>query len=131
MMRRSGIPGRHRRRRAPAKGFTLVELMVAMLILTVGLIGLASTAGVVMRLMSGAARQTIAANVAQTRFELLRNHLCSALSGGTDTTRNVTERWTTSVRGSVMALVEDSVTFTIASGQKPAVRVYQSYVPCQ
>ena len=129
MMRRSGIP-RQRRRHHRARGFTLVELMVAVMVMTVGVLGLASTAGVVTRLMGGAARQTIAANIVQARFEKLRHTSCAQLTAGTATTRHVSERWTVSFPGTGLALVVDSVTFSTMSGRPSTVRAYRSYVSC-
>lgn len=61
-------------------GFSLIELVVAIVILTVGVLGLASTAAVVMRQINGGAQQARAANVAQERFEALRSMECIALS---------------------------------------------------
>jgi prepilin-type N-terminal cleavage/methylation domain-containing protein len=119
------------RRRARRRGFTLVELIVAILVMTIGILGLASTAGVVTRLMSGAERQTIAANVAQARFELMRNRLCTSLSAGTATTRRVREKWVPKLHGPNLALVVDTVVFTNMSGAKPVTRAYRSYIPCR
>jgi Tfp pilus assembly protein PilV len=53
-----------------------VELIVAIVILAVGVLGLASTAAVVTRQIGGGAQQTRAAAVAQTRFETLRAMAC-------------------------------------------------------
>ncbi|MGH7665228.1 MAG: type IV pilus modification PilV family protein [Gemmatimonadaceae bacterium] len=78
-------------------GFTLVELIVAIVILSIGVLGLASTAAVVTRQMSGGAQQTLAANVAQSRFERLRSVNCSQLaipSTGSATGRGMSETWT-------------------------------------
>lgn len=68
------------RSRRARGGFTLVELVVAIVILTIGVLGLASTAAVVMRQINGGAQQARAANVAQERFEALRVVDCATLS---------------------------------------------------
>ena len=44
-------------------GFTLVEVMVAIVILAVGILGLAATASVVTKQMTGAVHQRVARNV--------------------------------------------------------------------
>lgn len=134
MTRRSGIP-RQRRRHHPARGFTLVELMVAIMVMTVGVLGLASTAGVVTRLMSGGARQAIAANVVQTRFELLRNRRCTWLAAhtpGDTTTRGIHEKWVVRFPGLNIAKISDTVTFSVMSGHAASpARGYESYIPCR
>ena len=63
------------------QGFTLVDLIVAIVILSIGVLGLASTAAVVTPQIGGGAQQTRAATVAQTRFEELRSMPCAAYGG--------------------------------------------------
>jgi prepilin-type N-terminal cleavage/methylation domain-containing protein len=77
-------------------GFTLVELVVAMMLFTVGLLALASGAGGVVRLMDMSNRQTLAATMAKSRFETLRSTSCATLASGSSTTRGMTETWTVS-----------------------------------
>ncbi|HEX6964888.1 MAG TPA: prepilin-type N-terminal cleavage/methylation domain-containing protein [Gemmatimonadaceae bacterium] len=131
MKHRSGIARGRARRYPRARGFTLVELLVAIMVMTVGILGLASTAGVVTRLMSGAARQTVAAVVVQSRFEQMRNHTCASLTGGSATTRRVRERWGVSFPSSTLALVVDTARFATMSGRPAATRIYRSYLPCR
>lgn len=121
-----------RAERAPGSGsragFTLVELLVAMMIFAVGMLGLAATAGSVTRMMGGARRQTIAAQVAQSRIEKLRASPCTALTGGSETVRGVTNIWTvTAVSRGVN--VTDSVVFPIARGGSRS-RVYRTTLSC-
>jgi prepilin-type N-terminal cleavage/methylation domain-containing protein len=82
-------------------GFTLAEVLVAILILSVGLLAIASSSGTVYRLLGYGKRSTEAANVAASRMEWLRREAnrttprCSALTNGGDTLPSgVTERWT-------------------------------------
>ena len=75
------------------KGFTIVELVAAILILVVGVLGLASTAAVVMRQINGSSMQTRAAMLAQSRLERMRSINCNALANGTATTNGITETW--------------------------------------
>ena len=121
-----------RAERAPGSsaraGFTLVELLVALMIFAVGMLGLAATAGSVTRMMGGARRQTIAAQVAQSRIEKLRASPCTALTGGTETVRGVTNIWTvTAVPRGVN--VTDSVVFATARGATRS-RVYKTTLSC-
>lgn len=83
--------------RGKRSGFTIVEIMVAVVILSIGILGLAATAAVVTRQMTGAVHQNVAANVAYSRLERIRTGNCVAMLDSSNTTgattRNVTERW--------------------------------------
>lgn len=110
-------------------GFTLVELMVAIMILSVGVLALASAATLVSRLIGGGAFQTLAAQTAQTRLESLRGRACTAVIGGTATTRGVREAWTVSVGDpNTSYRVTDTVRFSTALGERR--QVFQSFVQC-
>lgn len=78
-------------------GFTIVEVIVAVMILGVGVIGLTGTAAVVMRQVNGGARHTLAANLAHARHERMAGAPCADAAGGPVAFRNVTEQWTMTV----------------------------------
>jgi prepilin-type N-terminal cleavage/methylation domain-containing protein len=127
------MTGRTRRRRARA-GFTLVELMVAIMVMSVGVLGLAGTSVAVARLTGGAAQQTIAANVAATRFEKFRSAPCNAVTAGSASTRGVSETWAVTSVGAALGVstfdIVDTVRFTSRNGRTPMRQVYRSYVRC-
>ena len=110
-----------------AAGFTLVELLVAMMVFAIGVLGLAATAASVTRLMGGATRQTIAANIAQSRLEKLRASPCGTLTNGADTTRGVVSAWTVQpvTRG---VNVTETVIFPTQGGNR--TRTYKTTLPC-
>lgn len=109
----------HRRTAARARtGFTMVELIVAMLMLTIGLLGLAGVGAVVLKQMRGGTYQTVAASIAQSRFEQLEGDACSTIASGTATVRGMAERWTVSTIGTRARAVYDTVTFVGTSGTK-------------
>lgn len=121
--------------RAPARdGFTIVEIMVAIVILSIGILGLAATAGVVVRQMTGAVHQSVAANVAYSRMERIRTGSCLAMKdssspAGGVTTRNVTERWKiVGTPGSHVLLVYDTITYVVRG--KTKTQVYNTEYPC-
>ena len=120
--RTAGMP-----RRALRAGFTLVELMVAMMIFAIGLLAMVSTSAVVVRQMGDAKQMGLAATVAQNRVEQLYGGICKTGSSGTATTSGVTESWTvTSATRSALL----SVTVTYATRRGPRSKTYQSTVAC-
>lgn len=129
MHTRQLTPARRRRARS-RRGFTLVELMVAIIIMTVGVLGLASTSAVVARMVGGGGQQTIAANVASSRFERLHSVQCSAITSGSATTRGMTEHWHASFVAGKLYSVIDTVTYTAADGRARKPLVFQSYLRC-
>ena len=119
-------------------GFTLVELIVAIVILTVGVLGLASTAAVVTRQIGGGAQQARAAIVAQARFEALRGMSCVdygtlPLTGGGAGDYGTRESWSVEdfggANGSAPAVVLVDSVFYDANG-KETVRVFRSMRTC-
>jgi len=69
-----------------ARGFTIVEIIIAIVVLTVGLLGLVSTAALVTRMIARGQRSAVASTFAAQRLELLRPAACIAAqrSNGTD-----------------------------------------------
>lgn len=111
-MRRRGPRARAR------NGFTLVELIVAMLMLTIGLLGLAGVGAVVLQQMKGGTYQTIAASIAQSRFEQMEGDACTAIASGAATVRGMTEKWTASALGPRAMSVVDTVSFVSPRGTR-------------
>lgn len=123
---------RHRRRpRAKRAGFTIIEIMVAVVILSIGILGLAATAAVVTRQMTGAVHQNVAANVAYSRMERLRTGNCVAMLDSSNTsgvtTRNVTEKWTVQRLDNAIG-VDLTITYKVRGVQKS--QFYHSEFPC-
>lgn len=89
------IVGRHRptadgarsavwRGPAGTGGFTLIEVMIALFILVVALLGLISTTVIVVKANSFSKTMTTATTLAKDRLEQLKNASYTALAGGTD-----------------------------------------------
>lgn len=89
------------------RGFTIIEMMVAVMILSVGVIAMASTAAVTGRQMSEGNVRNRAASVAQSRFELYvargtaatgcNNIVALGQTASFDSTRRgIREQWTVS-----------------------------------
>jgi len=76
------------------RGFTIVEILVAIMILTVGVLGLVTTAGLVTRMIGQGQRFTVASALANERIELLRAAGCPATGTGSETRGAYTIAWT-------------------------------------
>ena len=110
------------------EGFTLVELLVALMVFVVGVLAVTGSSTVVMTMVGGSQRRTIAAAVAESRFEQLRAMSCAAHTNGNTTTRGVRETWTI-VPGSFTNDITVRVTFA-SSGGRVSTQTYQTFVPC-
>ncbi|TLY56078.1 MAG: type IV pilus modification protein PilV, partial [Gemmatimonadetes bacterium] len=54
------------------QGFTIVEVIIAVLVLTIGILGLVTSAALVTRMIGRGQRSAVAAQYAQRRLEMLR-----------------------------------------------------------
>lgn len=112
-------------------GFTLVEVMLAMMLLTVGALALASGSMAVLRNMQQGNSRTLAVDVAQLRFEQLRSMSCGSipLGTGTATTRGLQERWTVTQLSGTSFVVGDTITYVPRSGTTRTFGV-TTVIPC-
>ena len=66
------------------QGFTIVEVIVAIIVLTVGVLGLMTTGALVTRMIARGQRSAVQAMYAQRRLEMLRSTACATQASGTD-----------------------------------------------
>jgi len=83
------------------KGFTIIEIIIAIVVLTVGVLGMVTTAALVTRMIARGQRSAAATAFAQRRLERMRVAACTAALrvNGTDTlyrgsTWTSINRWT-------------------------------------
>lgn len=108
-------------------GFTIVELIVAMMIFCVGVLAMASTAARTIALLGSGQARTVAAAVAENRFERLRGVPCSAHRSDSANTRGIKERWTVVS----LARVDDvTVTLTFTADHGTKSQVYRTFLSC-
>jgi type II secretion system protein I len=121
------LRSRARRSRLARAGFTLVELMVALMVFTVGALAMTATAANVMTLITSSKNRTLAAAVAESRFERMRSQPCSAHTSDSTITRGIGERWL------VVPLARaDDVTVRVSfvSNRRVQTRIYRSFLSC-
>lgn len=128
MYTRSGEAAVEQHRGTPTRdGFTIVELLVAMVIFSVGVLAMASTAARSIAMLASGQARTVAASVVENRFERLRAVPCSAHHTDSATTRGIKERW------SVVSLARtDDVTVTLsfAADHGTKSQTYRSFLSC-
>jgi len=108
-------------------GFTLAELLVALMVFSVGALAMVATSGNVMTLITASKNRTLAADVAEARLERMRSQPCSAHTTDSTTTRGVAESWQT-----VNLVRADDVTVrvTFSANRRTQTRVYRTFLPC-
>ena len=110
------------------EGFTLVEVIVAILILTTGLLAIAAGSGSVYRMLGSGRRSAYGAALAQSRIEWLRREAsrttprCSALVAGSTTQSNgVSDAWSLTDNGSTKTVREVVTTVTPRGSSRDTV----------
>jgi prepilin-type N-terminal cleavage/methylation domain-containing protein len=113
-------------------GVTLVELIVAMTILSVGLLAIVGTSGAIARGLGEARGDNMAAIVAQSRFEEIAGTSCTGMTLGqskTVQTRGVTEKYVITDGGNNTLLVIDTVSWQTRRGTRK--QAFQTLLPCR
>ena len=126
---RSVTPAPAPRRR---DGFTMPELLIAIVVIAVGMLSLATGSVAVLRQIRWGSQSALAALVATQRMEYLRSQGCTQLGadGSTSaTTRGLGEKWViATINGRAKAVVE-SVKYAPRAGLTRYVEM-KSVVPC-
>jgi Tfp pilus assembly protein PilV len=99
--------------RTGESGFTILEVVVAILLLTTGLLAVAAGSGSVFRMLGSGRRSTLVSTIAQARLETLRREAnrtvprCTALTAGSATqSGGITERWLVTASGDTRIITE-------------------------
>ena len=109
-------------------GFTLLEVLVAALVLLTGLVGVAAATAAALRALADARLEEDAATLAGRRIELLRGVPCATRTGGADTVGALIERWAVEPHGLSAAT---DIVVTVAPLARPArARRFDTVAPC-
>ena len=112
-------------------GLTIVEVLVAIVILTVGLLSVVGATGQMTLMQRAGDRMATAAFYAQDRMENLRAVGCTQASSGSDTLLNTyVMRWTVAgqVGGARAVLVEAEY---VRASSAVSVDSFETWIPCQ
>jgi Tfp pilus assembly protein PilV len=113
--------------RADRGGFSLIESMIATIVLTGGVLAAASTASGVTTMIGQGGRLGAAAALAEERIESLRATPCAALSGGGTLEGHFAVSWTVAGGGLIR---EVQVTVTYGNGRTPRSDRYAAVISC-
>ena len=114
--------------RQSERGFTIIEMMIAVMVFSVGLLALASTAAVIMTTLTTTQSRSIATSVAESRFERIGATPCATRASGSATTRGISESWTLTR----LARADDvsvSVTY-LGRNHRASTEQFQTFLPC-
>jgi len=109
-------------------GFTLVEMVVAIVVFSVGVLALAATAALVAGHIGDGGRLTNSAHAARSVLDSLASRPCDELASGSTSRSSADVRWRVA-RDSTAARVELSVVTSLRRRQLQ--RDYQALVPCE
>lgn len=112
------------------RGFTLVELLIATVVLAVGLVALTSAGAAIVKLESRGQRLSSIAAAGDTRLELLRSLGCASTAGRSHS-EWLDERWSVTQGPPRAAVLLDSVRQSIsADAESSRVYVFRGAVRC-
>jgi prepilin-type N-terminal cleavage/methylation domain-containing protein len=110
------------------RGFSLAEVMIAMVILTVGVLGIAASSATITRMSSEGGRSSGSAAVAESRIEVLTATPCASLaSSGSATSGKFSETWTVTTSNLLRTI---TVNVTYPSGRASRTAAYVAYMSC-
>jgi prepilin-type N-terminal cleavage/methylation domain-containing protein len=113
----------------PRSGFTLVEMMVAVMIMAVGLLAMVSTSAYVVRQVGGGAQMTVAANAIQSRMEWMRSQPCSSFTTERNVeSRGVKEMWKPGAMSNKVLAITYVAKYHVSGSEKR--RDFTVMIPC-
>jgi prepilin-type N-terminal cleavage/methylation domain-containing protein len=109
--------------RAPRSGFTLVELLVALVLLSCGALGVVAAGAMAIRSSAAAESEVAATAAARARVEALAAGACSISrdTAGVDSSGSMREQWTVRISRNATRLVTDSVEYDDRFGRRAVV----------
>jgi len=109
------------------RGWTLVELLVALMIFSVGALAMVATSANVITLMTGAKNRALAASLATARLERMRSQPCAAHTSDSTTSSGISQSW----QVVKLARADDvTVRVTFVANRRSQTRIYRSFITC-
>lgn len=112
----------------PRAGVSLVEILIAAVMLMVAVMGLLGASSSISREMGAGRRQMVAASIAQRRLDSLQSLPCATLSAvgsGSGTSNGIREQWTVTGSGATRLLTLELTVPRVSRAYR-----YTTLVPC-
>jgi Tfp pilus assembly protein PilV len=110
------------------RGFTLVELIVAILLIDVAILGVVAGTSVAVRRTLESRTRTVAGQTASNRIQTLAADSCVAVTGSSSGATGMAEQWSARPLPNAQRELWDSVVFTLSGVERRIV--LRSVVPC-
>ena len=114
--------------RSPCDGFTLVEIIVALVLFTTGALGLAAGSAIVAREIGANGLRSDAALLARSRQEIVYSS-CRTAESGTEARGSLISTWTVSPVESTTVTVTGSVSYVSSRGAR--AEPYELTIACR
>ena len=109
-------------------GYTLIEIIVALLLFTIGGLALVSTSALIARATNADVIRERAGRIAATRLEVLSIE-CQRAVSGRETSQQVESQWSVSLLDSARIRVVEAVTYPTPQGR--LTLRFDSLLPCR
>jgi prepilin-type N-terminal cleavage/methylation domain-containing protein len=111
-----------------ARGFSLAEVMIAIVILAIGVIALGMSAGAITTMTAEGGRASEAASVAASRIETLRRQGCASMASGSATTGAYSETWRVTSPSTLLRNVTVQISYN--TGRRTRSATFSTQVSC-
>jgi prepilin-type N-terminal cleavage/methylation domain-containing protein len=108
-------------------GFTLIEVIVALLIFTVGALALAASSALVAQSLATNALRERAGRIASSRIEAIKSQ-CGSGASGSETVRQIESSWRVARVDSLRVGITESVGYVSPRGSR--TEIYSAMVWC-
>ncbi|MEO7085558.1 MAG: hypothetical protein ABI442_03360 [Gemmatimonadaceae bacterium] len=109
-------------------GFTLLEVIAAIILIDVGLLALVAGSAVLVRETTRLRARTVALRTAANRLEVLGVARCEAASGDSTLADGTQESWSAALEPNAVRELRDSVTFPFGATTRSLV--LRTRLPC-
>ena len=109
-------------------GYTLIEVIVALLVFTVGALALAASSALIARAMATNALRERGGQVAASRIALIKSQ-CGSAVGGAETVQQIQSTWSVVRADRLRVSVTETVSYMSSRG--PRTQSYRTTILCR